>query len=1361
MASSTKIDEIIDPKAFSDWERFVKSLETGQENMSKMVKEVMDLNKAIQGSASLKDMQANVKSLQEAYDKLDKERTKLVATQDKLAKAEEQLVKLTAEKARVLKEESRATKEVSDNSASYNKNISASVIKSAELKKEINTLNAEYKKSKDTMPINEVAVYEQKLALLKEELRQSNVEVKRFAKENLAVESSVDGMAITLAKLRAEYSALSKEQRENADVGGVMLTEIQKLDAEFRELRESQGTYTDSVGNYAKIWDKIPGPIKNVLDTLHDLGVAQQKQDAQSKKSIGFQTQAQQADKKRESATDSLTNAVTNSVGAQSKANESTRKSVGFTLISTKANEENTDAVKENATALDNLSDASGNISFSSIIAGLKALTLQALAFIATPIGAAIALLTTIAIGTKAFFDFNMEIAKSNKLVEDLANTSGDATDKLRQQATAISEAFGKEFSDVVKELSKLQKDFGVSSQESFDIYVDGLIRGGQANQDFGDSIREYGVLFANSGYSAQEFINILNTGIDLGVYSDKLPDAIKEAGISLNEQTTATRDALVNAFGASFTDDLLKRVNSGQTTIKTALEEISSEAEKAGLNQQQLAQITADVFRGAGEDAGGALVIFNAINQSIDLQGKELTDLQKALKANVKQMDDLEEAKTRAFKSDDAVIFGQRVRNLGRDLQIWFYDAISNDRNTINTFIDDIQKMLLSIQVAFPFIPKIAKAAMDDFINILKTTAKSALGYGKALGQVLILDIDGAKKTVSSIKEINTTFDNSKKVLKDLSDAQKKANADFLAQKAAELKAIKLQSELEKKSQKQIEAGGGGAKGTNKKQIADTAKSTKEQASPEKKLLEDRVKANEDANKRLLELSNLRLSREKDNYDLLASYSMKVANDGNADYIDRLSNLNDYLELKQKAIESERQSDLLGVTELYKEAEALRLEALAETDGKIRDAKLSEAQAIKDIALLTEQEINDAVAAKRLELNKKVANDSFEITKQEYKDKEEWTLIALEQTYEKENKLLVEQKANGLITEEEFLQKGLDLLKKFNDESLQLQIDQLKKLIEASKAAGQDTGALEKQLAKLQIQQAKAVTDAKIEGIDKVLEKEQEAKDKIKEYAKETAKLIIDIANQAMDAKIAETEAKIADNEVEKQIALERVENSTLNEEQKAAQKFAIESKFAAKEKQLEEQRIKMQQKQAKINKAIALTEIAISTAKGMARALFDYAFPINLGVAAAVGAFGLAQGVLVARQKVPQFYKGTDSSPEGWAHVGERGTELRINPDKTMELTPPTDTLTYLERGTKIYNARETKSILSGQKGIDSMKVVNFDRMINEQKRSTSELKKSFRDNASQTMITKEGLRVVHARNSRLKSYLSKNNL
>ena len=54
-----------------------------------------------------------------------------------------------------------------------------------------------------------------------------------------------------------------------------------------------------------------------------------------------------------------------------------------------------------------------------------------------------------------------------------------------------------------------------------------------------------------------------------------------------MREQTTSTRDALVNAFGASFSDDILKRVSTGKTTTKDALIEINKEAEKYNLTQK------------------------------------------------------------------------------------------------------------------------------------------------------------------------------------------------------------------------------------------------------------------------------------------------------------------------------------------------------------------------------------------------------------------------------------------------------------------------------------------------------------------------------------------------------------------------------------------------------------------------------------------------------------------------------------------------------------------------------------------------------------------------------------------------------
>ncbi|WP_141876200.1 phage tail tape measure protein [Gramella sp. Hel_I_59] len=79
-----------------------------------------------------------------------------------------------------------------------------------------------------------------------------------------------------------------------------------------------------------------------------------------------------------------------------------------------------------------------------------------------------------------------------------------------------------------------------------------GLIKGGAANDEYFDSIREYSTFFAQAGYSAEEFINIVNTGFDLGIYQDKLPDALKEADLSLKEQTKSTRDSLVKCLWSS-----------------------------------------------------------------------------------------------------------------------------------------------------------------------------------------------------------------------------------------------------------------------------------------------------------------------------------------------------------------------------------------------------------------------------------------------------------------------------------------------------------------------------------------------------------------------------------------------------------------------------------------------------------------------------------------------------------------------------------------------------------------------------------------------------------------------------------------
>jgi hypothetical protein len=59
----------------------------------------------------------------------------------------------------------------------------------------------------------------------------------------------------------------------------------------------------------------------------------------------------------------------------------------------------------------------------------------------------------------------------------------------------------------------------------------------------------------------------------------------------------------------------LLKGIKDGSISVKQALSLISEEAKRIGLNAQQAQQLTADLFRGAGED-GGALKIFEDVIQ-------------------------------------------------------------------------------------------------------------------------------------------------------------------------------------------------------------------------------------------------------------------------------------------------------------------------------------------------------------------------------------------------------------------------------------------------------------------------------------------------------------------------------------------------------------------------------------------------------------------------------------------------------------------------------------------------------------------------------------------------------------------------
>ena len=314
----------------------------------------------------------------------------------------------------------------------------------------------------------------------------------------------------------------------------------------------------------------------------------------------------------------------------------------------------------------------------SMITTGIQGATRAAIAFIATPIGAAITALAAIGAATKAWFDYNNEIRETNQLLAGITDQTGDTLDNIRRQTAAIEETLGVGAEESAKAAKVLVEQFGISYEEALDKMQTSILATNGANDELLASISEYSTFFADAGFSVDEFTSIVNAGFDLGIYTDKLPDALKEADISLREQTKATTEALTNAFGEEFTGDILNQINIGALSTKDALTLISLEADKVGLTAEQAATLTADLFRGAGEDAGGALKVFEAVAVGVGGASNELDEYGKSLEKEIGRTVEMAEEMDEALMSPNFIAFQETLAEIGHAFKMIVVDALS-----------------------------------------------------------------------------------------------------------------------------------------------------------------------------------------------------------------------------------------------------------------------------------------------------------------------------------------------------------------------------------------------------------------------------------------------------------------------------------------------------------------------------------------------------------------------------------------------------------------------------------------------------------------------------------------------------------
>lgn len=182
---------------------------------------------------------------------------------------------------------------------------------------------------------------------------------------------------------------------------------------------------------------------------------------------------------------------------------------------------------------------------------------------------------------------------------KNLGELSDTDLTNLTQQAITLEELYGIDMNETLRGVNSLMQQYGLTEQEAMDYIVKGTQNGLDKTNELGDNLSEYAGKFAQAGYSASEYFQLLDNGLKNGAYNlDKVNDAI-------NEVTTRLVDGTIGDSIGSFstkTQELFTSWQNGGATQKEVIDSIVADIGSC-TNQQEALNLAALAFGTMAED--------------------------------------------------------------------------------------------------------------------------------------------------------------------------------------------------------------------------------------------------------------------------------------------------------------------------------------------------------------------------------------------------------------------------------------------------------------------------------------------------------------------------------------------------------------------------------------------------------------------------------------------------------------------------------------------------------------------------------------------------------------------------------------
>ena len=167
------------------------------------------------------------------------------------------------------------------------------------------------------------------------------------------------------------------------------------------------------------------------------------------------------------------------------------------------------------------------------------------------------------------------DIAQSMATVKQgIDGITDDNIQKVTESAITMRDTFGMDVNESVRAVNTIMQNFGVTSDEAFNLIAQGAQNGLDFSDEMIDSINEYSVQFQKLGFDAEDMFSIFVSGAENGAFNlDKIGDAVKELSIRAIDCSDTTvkgfTDIGLNA------DEMAQKFAKGGDSASEAFDEV------------------------------------------------------------------------------------------------------------------------------------------------------------------------------------------------------------------------------------------------------------------------------------------------------------------------------------------------------------------------------------------------------------------------------------------------------------------------------------------------------------------------------------------------------------------------------------------------------------------------------------------------------------------------------------------------------------------------------------------------------------------------------------------------------------------